>query len=85
MPDDPDYILDIRGLSDSAETEPSQHPDEVGGRKWIGVNFECCGVYTRIYKNREGTAYEGCCPKCARPVRVRVGQGGTDHRMFRAT
>ncbi len=51
-------------------------------RPYIGVRFSCCHVYTRIYKNRQGTAYEGRCPHCLRPVRVKVGAGGTDTRFF---
>ena len=53
-------------------------------RKYIGVQFECCKVYARIYVNKEGTAYTGKCPKCMRSVIVRVGPGGTDSRFFRA-
>jgi len=81
MSDDPPYILDIDGI----EEEPSP-PDGRSrpGHKWVGVQFECCGVYARIYRNKAGTAYEGHCPRCARPVRVRIGPGGTSHRMFRA-
>jgi hypothetical protein len=54
------------------------------GRKFIGVKFNCCGIYKRIYINDEGTAYVGCCPKCFRPVKFTVGSGGTDHRFFEA-
>lgn len=55
-----------------------------GSRPFIGVHFTCCDVYTRIYVNREQSAYTGHCPKCSRPVRVRIGPGGTDARFFRA-
>jgi len=81
MPDDPPYYLDIHGLKD----EPGDEPDRRVGRRWIGVDFECCRIYSRIYKNKDGTAYVGNCPKCGRKVRVRVGPGGTSSRMFRAT
>lgn len=53
-------------------------------RSFLGIFFECCNVYGRIYKNKEGTAYEGRCPKCLRRVHVRVGEGGTSQRFFKA-
>ena len=56
----------------------------VEGCRYLGVEFACCGVYTRVYINREGTAYEGRCPKCGKHVRIRVGPGGTDCRFFTA-
>jgi len=53
-------------------------------RKFIGIQFACCDVYARIYVNRSNTAYEGYCPKCSRPVRIRISAGGTDCRFFTA-
>jgi len=54
------------------------------GRRFVGVQFVCCDVYTRVYINRDETAYEGRCPKCAKQVRLAIGPGGTDSRFFTA-
>ena len=53
-------------------------------RRFVGVHFMCCDVYARVYINRDQTAYEGNCPKCAKRVRVQIAPGGTDTRFFTA-
>jgi len=53
-------------------------------KKFLGIMFDCCGVYGRIYPNKEGTYYQGRCPKCLRMVKVKIGEGGTNQRFFRA-
>jgi hypothetical protein len=78
MAEEPDYYLDIAGLNEAGDgTAPAAN-----GRPWIGVRFDCCGVYVRVYRNRAGTAYVGNCPRCLRQVRARVGNGGTSSRFF---
>jgi len=54
------------------------------GRRFVGVQFTCCDIYSRVYINRDETAYEGNCPKCAKRVRLTIGPGGTDARFFTA-
>jgi hypothetical protein len=51
-------------------------------KRFLGIRFDCCGVYGRAYLNRQGTAYEARCPKCMRLTTFRVGEGGTDARFF---
>jgi len=53
-------------------------------RRWLGIQFNCCGAYSRIYRNNAQTAYVGWCPQCARPVRIPIGPEGTDARFFTA-
>jgi hypothetical protein len=76
MSDPRDYKVDIAGV-DTTESTPSDTK-----RPFISVHFACCSVYQRIYRNGDGTAYEGRCPKCMKAVRFAVGSGGTDCRAF---
>ena len=60
--------------------------DSLPKRKFIGVWFECCHAYGRLYKNKDGTIYRGRCPKCLRSVQVRIDSGSdkaTNRRFFR--
>jgi len=84
MADEPDYILDIPLLCDDAPTGEVAAARKDAARRWLGVQFECCGVYARIYRNRQGTAYIGHCPRCCRSVRIQIGPGGVSGRFFLA-
>lgn len=59
-------------------------PADRPSRRYIGILFECCGVYQRVYRREGQRVYEGRCPRCLRSVRVRVGPDGTEQRLFRA-
>ena len=76
----PPYHLEVEGLEESGADELCQV--SIRDRPWVGIHFDCCFVYTRIYRNASGTAYAGRCPRCMRKVSLRVGPGGTDARFF---
>jgi hypothetical protein len=57
---------------------------KAGGRRFVGIHFMCCDVYSRVYVNRQETAYVGHCPRCMRRVELKIGSGGTDARFFTA-
>jgi hypothetical protein len=67
----------------SAARDPQIAPAP-GARRFVGVHFACCDVYSRIYINRESTAYIGYCPRCTRRVELKIGPGGTESRFFTA-
>lgn len=54
------------------------------GKPYLSILFECCRVYQRVYKNKDGDAYEGRCPKCLKKVRVPIGAEGVNQRFFKA-
>jgi hypothetical protein len=76
MRDDRDYKLD---LSTNTREQIAQNPSP---RPFLSVHFACCNVYCRIYRNLDGTRYEGRCPRCAKPVTFAIGSDGTDARSF---
>ena len=54
-------------------------------RKFLGIWFQCCHTYGRLYKNKKGTHYVGRCPRCLRSVQVRIDQSSdsaTNRRFF---
>lgn len=57
-------------------------PANTDKKRFLSVYFNCCHVYNRVYLNRDGSAYTGRCPRCLAPVSARVGEGGTNQRMF---
>lgn len=70
--------LDLTSDPHSGKPSNNQRKDP----RYLGIRFDCCKIYVRIYLNRDGTAYEGRCPRCLRPVRFIVGAGGSDARFF---
>ena len=80
----PDYIVDINGMKTS-DSSQSAGGESLRGRPWLAVRWKCCSVYSRIYRNKAGTMYEGKCPRCGKPVSAQVGPGGTSHRFFEAS
>ncbi|WP_148073063.1 hypothetical protein [Bythopirellula goksoeyrii] len=62
----------------------NQRSSPTSVKPFLGVNFACCGVYSRVYPNTERSAYVGHCPRCARKVRFEIGPGGSDSRFFTA-
>jgi len=53
-------------------------------KQFIGMKFDCCHIYNRIYINKEKTAYEGRCPKCLRKISIKISKGGVSDRFFSA-
>ncbi|MCH8965621.1 MAG: hypothetical protein IIB58_11710 [Planctomycetes bacterium] len=82
MEDEPAYIVDIEDLQQDGRGAAR---GRAVGRRWLGIRFDCCNTYSRMYRNTAGTAYVGRCPKCTRRLSVPIGPGGTPQRFFRAS
>ena len=80
MPHDPrDVKLDLTSADVSAQCSGSQAGS---ARPFLSVQFACCSVYQRIYREPDGTQYRGRCPKCGKAVTFAVGEDGTSSRFF---
>lgn len=68
----------------AGDDSPQQLDAPATGRPYLGIHFECCGVYTRVYRRPDQLVYQTRCPRCLREVRIRVSRDGTSARIFRA-
>ncbi len=68
----------------SPDSDQESRANSRVGRRFLGVTFACCDIYARIYINKDETAYEGRCPRCCKPLQLRIGPGGVDARFFTA-
>lgn len=58
--------------------------EKTNKREFLGILFECCNVYGRIYKSKDGTCYRGMCPRCMKSITIKVQEGGSSQRFFKA-
>ena len=87
MSDPRDYKLEIGGVGPGAHESPRTaargRSEALGAhRPYLSVLFACCSVYRRVYRDAEGKAYRGRCPRCGVAVTFAVGAGGTSARTF---
>jgi len=89
---DPRDIVDIPGVqlrpaADASGPEspaPAPSGSSPTPKAWLGIWFRCCHTYGRLYKDAAGRRYVGGCPRCGAEASVRVGEGGTNRRLFEA-
>lgn len=77
-------ILELNGVRVRGGNEARAGAEACSTRRFLSVWFRCCHVYGRMMRNRDGSAYQGRCPKCGAAVRARIGPEGTSRRMFEA-
>ena len=53
-----------------------------GERPFVGITFNCCNVYTRIYINKKRDAFVGWCPKCVQNVTLKISPDGDKSQFF---
>ena len=67
------------------EVKMATNDEKPKKRQYIGIWFDCCQTYGRLYKTADGRFYTGRCHKCLRTARARVGADGTERRFFRGS
>jgi hypothetical protein len=77
MNDPRDFKLEIAGVSSAGGAAASPQT-----RPFLSVQFACCSVYQRVYRDPAGQHYRGRCPRCGKSVTFAVGEGGTSTRFF---
>ena len=65
--------------------DTTESDNNKSGRKkkpFVGVIFKCCHIYSRIYINKQGTAFVGWCPKCGAKMEILISPTGSKSNFF---
>jgi len=54
-------------------------------REFIGVIFQCCRVYSRIYLDKKKKMFAGHCPRCGAKLNILISDSGSESRFFVAS
>lgn len=54
-------------------------------RDFVGVNFACCKVYSRVYLTPGKKRVFGWCPRCGGRIEIHISPDGSDKRFFSAS
>lgn len=73
----------LQGEAAAPVQSPGTRPANDDHRPFIGLEFACCKTYSRVYANAEHTAFVGRCPRCAKPVQIRISPDGQPGQFFR--
>ncbi|MCB9852885.1 MAG: hypothetical protein H6819_07295 [Phycisphaerales bacterium] len=75
-------VTDLDGDPADAHEAPSANGVH---RVWVGVYYECCAAYSRVYRRADEMCYRGRCPECGAAVSIQVGPKGIRARMLIAS
>ena len=65
------------------QDDNTNQPQPRRRRPFVGIIYDCCNAYGRVYLNRKGTAFRGQCPRCLKSVVLRVSEDGSTERFLR--
>ena len=71
-------------LSSSADDDPRGRTGRPGRVLFSACTFAAATSTRASTLARERAAYHGHCPRCSRPLLVRIGPNGSDSRFFEA-
>lgn len=65
------------------ENKSSKERGNKSPKRFLSLYWECCHVFSRVYKSDDGKSYQGNCPKCRIGISVPIGPDGTTRRCFK--
>lgn len=66
----------------TGKSKDNKGKNEKPKRKFVGVIFKCCNVYSRIYIDKGKDKFVGFCPKCGAKMEIYASSTGSKSNFF---